>query len=77
MLKDLDKTSKKYCMRINIKKTKSMIIGGKEDIMEIKRKGTEQVEKFRYVGNWMAKDKICPTELKTIALAKEAFTRKR
>ena len=80
MMQGLNETCKKYGMRINIKKTKSMILGGKEETVRVSLKGEdiEQVEKFKYLGSWITKDMRCSTEIKTrIAMAKEGFNRKR
>lgn len=46
--------------------------------MDIKGEGIEQVEKFRWVGRWIAKDVSCTAEIRLrIALEKEDFNRNR
>jgi len=75
-------TAKKYDMKINIKKTKTMLvsksnIGGTVSIV-IDGQLVEQVNKFQYLGSMMTEDGRCTTEVKRrIAMAKDAFSKRK
>src|SRR5580693_5892141 len=75
-------TAKKYDMKINIKKTKTMLvsksnIGGTVSIV-IDGLLVEQVNKFQYLGSMMTEDGRCTTEVKRrIAMAKDAFSKRK
>lgn len=80
ILKNLENTWKKYGMNINIKKTKSIILKGKNETMkmEIKGVGMEYVERLSYMGTWIMKDRCCTAGIRPrIALTKEAYNRNR
>src|SRR5580693_9893267 len=75
-------TAKKYDMKINIKKTKTMLvsksnIGGTVSIV-IDGQLVEQVNKFQYLGSMMTEDGRCTTDVKRrIAMAKDAFSKRK
>ena len=81
MMDQLNLTSKKYNMRINISKTKSMKIGREEEEVTVKIKingeEVEQVKSFCYLGSMMTADARCQNDIKQrIALGKDAFTKR-
>src|SRR6188768_2664424 len=71
--------AKKFDMRINVKKTKTMVVsrgGGKSVNIVIDGQKVEQVKKFRYLGALISDDGRCLDEVKTrIALGKDAFNK--
>src|SRR5215470_1030112 len=73
--------AKKYGMRINVKKTKSMRVsrsGGGVVRIVVDGQQVEQVCKFKYLGSWITDDVRCQTEIRArIAMAKEAFSKRR
>ena len=74
-------TGKEYGMKINVKKTKVMVVS-KEERKEVRimvdGQRVEQVPQFKYLGAWMTEDGRCELEVKTrIAMAKEAFSKRR
>ena len=68
-------------MKINIKKTKTMVVsrtGG--GVVDIKLDGQkiEQVRKFRYLGAMISEDGRCIDDVKgRIGMAKEAFNKRK
>src|ERR1043165_7259867 len=81
MMNRLNLISKKYNMRINISKTKSMKIGREEEEVTTKIKingeEVEQVKSFCYLGSTMTADARCQNDIKQrIALGKDAFTKR-
>ena len=67
-------------MKINISKTKAMVIGRKPKKidMRIKAESFEQVDSFKYLGcNISSNMNCCQEVVPRIAMAKEAFNRKR
>ena len=67
-------------MKININKTKTMVVGRKPKKidMRIKDESVEQVDIFKYLGCSISSNLNCCQEVKQrIAMAKEAFNRKR
>ena len=67
-------------MKINISKTRTMVIGRKPKKTDIRIKGEsiEQVDSFKYLGCNISSNMNCCQEVKQrIAMAKEAFSRKR
>ena len=67
MMDRLNKISKEYDMKINIKKTKIMRISkGKETTVKITIDGKEleQVGKFCYLGSMITNDAKCHVEIK-------------
>ena len=81
MMQELNETAKGYGMKINIKKTKVMVVSKRGDVAaEITLDGEkiERVNKYKYLGVWITEDGRCELEVKTrIALAKEAFAKRR
>ena len=80
MLMELNERCGDYEMKININKTKAMVIGRKPKKIDIRIKGEsiEQVDSFRYLGCNISSSMNCCQEVKQrIAMAKEAFNRKR
>src|SRR5580698_10282718 len=75
-------TANKYDMKINIKKTKTMLVsksntGGTVNIV-IDGQLVEQVNKFQYLESMMTEDGRCTTEVKgRIAMAKDAFSKRK
>src|ERR1043165_529841 len=81
MMDKLNLTSKKYNMKINIGKTKSMRISREEEEVteriKINGEAVEQVKSFCYLGSLITTDERCQNDLKRrIALGKEAFTKR-
>ena len=73
----LSETAKTYDMKINVKKTKSMVmsrdIGRTMQIM-VDGEQVEQVKQFKYLGTWLTEDCRSSVDVKCrIALAKVAF----
>ena len=67
-------------MKINVNKTKAMVIGRKPKkiVMRIKCESVEQVGSFKYLRCNISSNMNCCQEVKQrIAIAKEAFNRKR
>ena len=66
-------------MRINVEKTKTMVISkteGKKVEIKVGQHQVEQVEQFKYLGSVITEDGRCSKEIKCrIALAKQAFTK--
>lgn len=75
----LEKGMEGYGMKINVKKTKIMRVNEPEDMTVITKHGKiEQVKKYRYLGTLLTEDWRSETEVRMrIAMAKEAFTRKK
>jgi hypothetical protein len=77
----LNETAKKFDMKINVKKTKTMVVtragGGKiETIIEGQR--VEQVKKFKYLGSVISEDGRCIEDVKQrIGMAKDAFIKRK
>lgn len=74
-------TAKKYDMKINVKKTKTMVVskkgGGAIDI-RVEGQRVEQVRKFKYLGTTIAEDGRCLDDVKQrIGMAKEAFNKRK
>ena len=80
MLTELNDICEDYGMKININKTKAMVIRRKPKMidMRIKDESIEQVDSFKYLGCSISSNMNCCLEVKQrIAMAKEAFNRKR
>ena len=77
IMDSLNEISQKYGMKINVKKTKVMVISRKgSGVVKITLNG--QVAKFCYLGAWIIEDGRCDTEIRSrIALAKAAFNRRK
>ena len=77
----LDETARAYGMKINIGKTKVMRVsrdGGRAVNVYLDDQKVEQVDNFKYLGSLITDDGRCEKEIKIrIAMAKEAFTRRR
>ena len=80
MLMDLNARCEDYGMKININKTMTMAIGRKRKMidMRIKDESIEQVDSFKYLRcNISSNMNSCQVVEQRIAMAKEAFNRKR
>ncbi len=81
LMDSLNETAKKYDMKINIKKTKVMVVSKKEgEVVNIRLEGQriEQVKKFKYLGSVIAEDGKCFEDIKQrIGMAKVAFKNKK
>ena len=79
MLMELNDRWEDYGMKINISKTKVMVIGRNPKKIHIRIKGEsiEQVDSFKYLGCSISSNMNCCQEVKQrIAMAKVAFNRK-
>ena len=81
LIDGLTTTAKKYDMKINVKKTKTMLVwrsvGGTVNIV-VKGQIVEQVKKFWYLGAIIAEDGRCQAEVKArIAIPKDAFCKRK
>ena len=79
MIMELNERCEDYGMKINISKTKAMVIGRKPENIDIRIKDESiEVDSFKYLGCNISSNMNCCQEVKQrIAMAKEAFTRKR
>lgn len=81
LMDGLNRAAEEYGMSVNIKKTKTMVISKAEDKIveiEIGQCKVEQVKQFKYLGAIITEDGRCEKEIKSrIAMAKQAFTRKK
>ena len=80
MLMELNDRCEDYGMKINITKTKSMVIGRKPKEIDkgFKDEPVEQVDRFKYLECNISSYMNCRQEVKQrIAMEKEAFNRKR
>ena len=80
MLMELNERCEDYGMKINISKTKAMVIGRKPKKIDIRIKdeSAEQVDSFKYLGCIISSNLNCCQKVKQrIATAKEAFNSKR
>src|SRR6478609_4589742 len=81
LMDSLNTTAKYYDMKINIKKTKAMVVsrnGGERVYITIEGQSVEQVSKFRYFGSLISEDGRCLDDVKTrIGMATDAFNKKR
>src|SRR6218665_3807660 len=79
MMDRLDRTSREYGMKINIKKTKVLKISkGKETMFRINIGGKEieKVKEFCYLGSVITTDAKCHREIRSILKEKRTFERK-
>ena len=79
MLIELNDRCEDYGMKINISKTKAMVIGRKPKKIDMRIKGEsiEQVDNFKYLGCNISNNMNCCQEVnQRIAMAKEAHNRK-
>src|ERR1051325_1310566 len=74
-------SANKFDMKINVKKTKSMIVSRKGEgtvSITVDGKRVEQVKRFRYLGSLISEDGRCIEEVKQrIGMAKDAFNKRR
>ena len=80
MLMELNDRCEDYGMKINMAKTKAMVIGRKPKKIEMRIKNdyVEQVDSFKYLGCNICSNMNCCQEVKQgIVMAKEDFSRKR
>ena len=80
MLMELNDKCDDHGMKININKTKTMVIGSKPKKIDIRIKdeSVEQVYSFKYLGCNISRNLNCCQGVKQrIAMAKEGFSRKR
>jgi hypothetical protein len=81
LMDGLNETAKRYDMKINVKKTKTMVVSKKGgDSIEIKIDGhrVEQVQKFKYLGSIITEDGRCTDDVRArIGMAKEAFRKRK
>jgi hypothetical protein len=76
----LTETEKRYDMKANVRKTKSMVISREEgrSVNLVINGQVEQVAKFKYIGAVMTEKGACVVEVKArIAMAKVAFNNQR
>ena len=77
----LSKTAKEYGMKINVKKTKTMVVskkGGAKINIKMDGKKIEPVVKFKYVGAILSEDGRCLVEVKVrFGTAKDAFNKRK
>ena len=81
LMDGLNSAAEDYGMRVNVKKTKTMVIsktGNKKVDITIGQHRVEQVQQFKYLGALITEDGRCTKEIKCrIAMAKQAFTRRK
>src|SRR6476469_8564584 len=81
LMDSLNTTAKHYHMKINIKKTKAMVVSsnGRERVnITVEGQSVEQVSKFRYLGSLISDDDRCLDDVKTrIGMAKDAFNKRK
>jgi len=81
IMDNLHRTAEQYGMRINIKKTKVMMVSrrvGQKVNIRINGKSIEQVQSFKYLGSTMTEDGRCGTEIKIrLVQAKEVFSKRK
>src|SRR6476469_2758208 len=77
----LNTIAKHYDMKINIKKTKAMVVArnwGQRVNITVEGQSVEQVSKFRYLGSLTSEDGRCLDDVKTrIGMAKGAFNKRK
>jgi hypothetical protein len=69
-----------YGMKINVSKTKVMVVGEQEigEVIEIDGRQVDEVREFKYLGSWIAADGKCEKEIKCrIGMAKAAWETKK
>ena len=81
LMDKLNGTAKKYDVKINVKKTKAMIVtneGGGVVAIKIDGQLVEQVSKFKYLGSLITEDGRRKDEVKQrIGMAKDAFYKRK
>ena len=77
----LNKVTRDYGMKINVKKTKTMYISrkGKGKVhVQIDGGNVEQVSQFKYLGSWITDDGYCAKDVRArIAMGKAVFMEKK
>src|SRR6476619_1191382 len=81
LMDSLNTTAKHYDIKINIKKTKAMVVsrnGGERVNIIVEGQSVEHVSKFRYLGSIILEDGRCLDDVKTrIGMAKDAFNKRK
>src|SRR2546426_8858299 len=81
LMDKLNAIAKKYSMKINIKKTKTMVVSKKENgtvSILIDGQRVEQVKTFKYLGSVIAEDGRCMDDIKQrIGCAKDAINKRK
>jgi hypothetical protein len=81
LINTLETTAKNYDMRINVKKTKTMLVSkevGKKMNIIINGQVVEQVSKFKYLGAMITEDGRSTTDVRVrIGMAKDAFSNRK
>lgn len=81
IMNKLNETAKRYDMKINVPKTKTMVVcweGGGVVNVTVDGQRVEQVDSFKYLGSIISEDGTNLRDVKTrIALAKEAFNKRK
>ena len=81
LMDNINRVTKDYGMKINVKKTKVMCIsrkGGEKMKIYIDAQEVEQVKQFKYLGSVISEDGYCDQDLKSrIAMGKNAFMAKK
>jgi hypothetical protein len=78
VIEGLTETTKKYDMKINVKKTKSVVVSRDEGraVNLVITGQVEQVKTFKYLGAVITEKGVCVEEVKArIAMAKVAFNK--
>src|SRR6476469_9048658 len=81
LMDSLSTTAKHYDMKINIRKTKAMVVsrnGGERVNIIVEGQSVQQVSKFRYLGSLISEHGRCLDDIKTrIGMAKDAFNKRK
>jgi len=81
LMDGLNRADEEYGMKINVKKTKTMVISkaeGKRVEIKIGQHKVEQVKQFKYLGAMVTEDGRCEQDIKCrIAMAKQAFVKRK
>src|SRR6476469_4933870 len=81
LMDSLNTTAKHYDMKINIKKTKAMVVsrnGGAKVNITVEGQSVEQVSEFRYLGSLISEDGRCLHDVKArIGMAKDAYSKRK
>src|SRR6266853_53478 len=81
LMNGLVNTARTYEMKLNVKKTKTMLVSkrpGREMRIEVDGQRLEQVTKFKYLGAIITENGRCDEEVRVrIGMAKEAFCKKK
>ena len=71
LMDGLNRAADEYCMRINVKKTKTIVTSkmeGKKVEIKVGQHQVEQVEQFKYLGSLFTEDGRCSKEIATTRL---------